>query len=201
MKHLKQTNQSYNYWSEGMNKMKKIKSCTQSIIFISILCILLVVFTSFFKVSVLERPYDNSFYFNIVTLNSVIVGFAFTNMGLLLNACSTEVVQKLRKTDVMKHKNDNIQKSISFCVVAMFVALAFMLDLGNLPAKFIPWMYIEVIADGLYLAVIILMIIGMLYFVKSISDVSKLFDEIYKNESTLGNKDIENINNALKKKV
>jgi len=151
-------------------------------------------------IQIFERDKGNDFYFNMITLNSVIAGFAFTNIGLLLNAFSTEVVQRICNTDIMQRKNDKLIASIIYCVAAMFISLLFVVDFGSLTNKFVPEQFVQIIADGLYLSIVILMVLGIVYFVKSISDVSNLLSVIYKNKSSLTEEKIDNINKHLRKK-
>lgn len=146
-----------------------------------------------------QRAESDDFYFNMITLNSVIAGFAFTNLGLLLGAASTEVVQKISNTDIMKRKNDKLMISIIFTVAAMILSLLFVVDLGTLAIKFLSSSVVQIIANGLYLASIVMMIIGVVYFVKSIIEISQLLDQVYRKKSKLTEEKIESINNALNK--
>lgn len=175
------------------------KKCIKLIGLICFLCVLLSAVFTLFDIRVFERAKDNDFYFNIITLNSVIAGFAFTNIGLLLSAFSTEVVQRICKTDIMKRKNDKLLASVIYCVAAMFISLLYVVDLGPIVNKYIPELIVKTIADGLYLAIITSMILGIVYFVKSIADISNLLDEVYKNKSNLTTEKIENINKELRK--
>lgn len=146
-----------------------------------------------------QRAESDDFYFNMITLNSVIAGFAFTNLGLLLGAASTEVVQKISNTDIMKRKNDKLMISIIFTVAAMLLSLLFVVDLGSLVIMFLPLLVVQIVANGLYIASIIMMVIGIVYFVKSIIEISQLLDTVYRNRSKLTNKQIENIHSELRK--
>ncbi len=176
------------------------RKCIKFICIICFLCVLLSAASFLFGIQIFERDKGNDFYFNMITLNSVIAGFAFTNIGLLLNAFSTEVVQRICNTDIMQRKNDKLIASIIYCVAAMFISLLFVVDFGSLTNKFVPEQFVQIIADGLYLSIVILMVLGIVYFVKSISDVSNLLSVIYKNKSNLTEEKIDNIHKHLRKK-
>lgn len=175
------------------------KRCKYIISVVCVVCILLMALFSFLKINLFERPQSNDFYFNMITLNSVIAGFAFTNLGLLLSAASTDVVRKICKTDIMKRKNDKLMASVIYSVATMFLCLPFVVDMGTLVNSFFPKNIARIISDGLYLSMIILLILGMVYFVKSITEISNLLDEVYRNKSNLTADQIENIHKELKK--
>lgn len=163
-------------------------------------CVLFSVLFTLLKISFLNRPQTDDFYFNMITLNSVIAGFAFTNIGLLLSAASTEVVRKICKTDIMKRKNDKLMASVAYSVATMFICLPYVVDIGDVIGSVLPSVFIKIIADGMYLAMIILLILGIVYFVKSITEISNLLDEVYKNKSNLTEEKINDINKELKNK-
>lgn len=184
------------------NRVGKVKKIYINIIIC--VCVVSIILTTLFslcKFNFIQRPQGNDFYFNMITLNSIIAGFAFTNIGLLLSAASTEVVRRICKTDIMKRKNDKLMASVAYSVATMFICMPYVMDMGVYVGKVFPVVLIDIIADGMYLSMIILLILGIAYFVKSITEISNLLDEVYKNKSKLTEEKIEDINKELKKGV
>jgi len=172
------------------------KKCIKIVCLIYLVCIVLAAIFALTDVCMFERVYSDDFYFDMITLDSVIAGFAFTNIGLLLNVAGTEVIRKVDNTDIMKRKNDKLLASIIYCVAAMFASLPFIINIGQNIKNFFPQFVSEFLAEGLYLSIIILSVLGIIYFVQSIIDISNLLDEVYENKSNLTKEDIDKINVA-----
>ena len=175
------------------------RQCVKILFVICIASVCFSIVSNQWNIKFFQCADSDDFYFNMITLNSVLAGFAFTNLGVLLGVASTETVQKISNTDIMKRKNDKLMISIIFTVAAMLLSLLFVVDLGSLVIMFLPLLVVQIVANGLYIASIIMMVIGIVYFVKSIIEISQLLDTVYRNRSKLTNKQIENIHSELRK--
>lgn len=165
---------------------------------VSCACLIISVVSSVLKIDIVNRALENDFYFNILTLNSVIAGFSFTNIGLLLSTADTEVVQKLAKTDIMKKKNDKLISSVIYCVASMLISLPYVLDLGKVAGMLFPAGMLEIMANGFYLVIILLLVLGIVYFISSTIEISKLLDVVYKNQSDLTPEKVNSIHETLR---
>lgn len=173
------------------------QKCMKRIVYVCMVCLVLSAISHVLEIPFLKHNKDNGFYFNIITINSVIAGFAFTNIGLLLSVSGMDIVKKVEGTDILQKKNRKLICSILFCTAAMFIGLPYTIDIGSIAGQMVPTLIVEIIADGFHLSIIVLLIIGMIYFLKAVLEISNLFAVIYPKQ-TIPQKRKDEIVKALK---
>lgn len=145
----------------------------------------------------------------IITTASIISGFAFTNLGILISLSNTELVRKISNTSIMAKRNITLITSIIFCCISIFIALVFVLQLDKtiiegLIESLAPYKYKEVLKDKiislLYINCVIFLISGIIYFVKAIKEMSYLLLKVYEANSKFSEEDIEEARRKIGKK-
>lgn len=98
----------------------KTNRMIQLILFGIVLCIL----NHKMNYRVIPTPNDTAskYHSNILIINSIINGFALTNLVILLKISDDKIIKKLDGTDILKKRNDIIEKSIVFGMVSMCIS-------------------------------------------------------------------------------
>lgn len=156
----------------------KTNRMIQLILFGIVLCIL----NHKMNYRVIPTPNDTAskYHSNILIINSIINGFALTNLVILLKISDDKIIKKLDGTDILKKRNDIIEKSIVFGMVSMCISLLWILkvNFGFIPIiigrkcfllvkEFL--FYIEVMSFG----------ISIFYFLMSVKKIMQLLNLIY----------------------
>lgn len=104
------------------NSFKKILFAEGFVTIIAVMLMLINCKTNFFSIPMSDvKDLQN----NIVTISSVFAGFSFTVLGLLISLSSTNIMIKLKQTDVLSRKCVIISSSIQMFVVATIVSLSY----------------------------------------------------------------------------
>ena len=118
------------------------------------------------------------FQFNLITVSTVFAGFSLTVLGMLLGMFSEPMVKKLNDTNIVTRKSSKLMNSIvAFCGSGI-ISLLFIVRLDQ---------FINVdgremcnkLAEYFYVLGIVLMGIGIIYFISSTIGVFQLISKIY----------------------
>lgn len=166
------------------------------VIFILIVSALVIIISIFIGYDLLPLPkLEDSIIsqFNlIITTNSIIAGFSFTNLGILISLSDTDLVKRLSNTTIMTRKNEILITSIDFCCLSIFISLIFVLRLDttivkplcfNLLTRDLYYIIYPKLISFLYNLSIFSLISGLIYFVKSIKEVSNLLMKVYESNN------------------
>lgn len=132
-----------------------------------------------------------------ITISTVFAGFSFTALGLLLGMSSEKLIEKVKKTSIIPRKVSKIIASIMFFVASVFVSLVYVLGLADIILK-IDKIGIAVY-EILYIVGIGYMIIGIVYFVVSVFELSDLIKRVYDYNSNENNKQLNSAKEQLSK--
>lgn len=132
---------------------------------------------------------NSGIHFNLLTVSSIVAGFMFTNLGVLISVSDHDFIKKLRTTTIIENKNERIIKGIIFNILSMFISLIFILELEKiffLADRVLNAINIDFIISSYlinYLAIfgITSLIMGFLYFAKSVKDINVVLKAIQKN--------------------
>lgn len=176
--------------------MKNHIKIFNKIIFILIVSALVIIISIFIGYDLLPLPkLEDSIIsqFNlIITTNSIIAGFSFTNLGILISLSDTDLVKRLSNTTIMTRKNEILITSIDFCCLSIFISLIFVLRLDttivkplcfNLLTRDLYYIIYPKLISFLYNLSIFSLISGLIYFVKSIKEVSNLLMKVYESNN------------------
>lgn len=118
------------------------------------------------------------FQFNLITVSTVFAGFSLTVLGMLLGMFSEPIVEKLQDTNIITRKSSKLMNSvIAFCGSGI-ISLLFIVRFD----QFINGDGIELfnkIIEYFFVLGIVLMGIGIIYFISSTIGVFQLISKIY----------------------
>ena len=132
------------------------------------------------KNNILELPLDKEmidYQFGLFTVSSFFAGFSFTVLGMLLDLPSERMQRRIRDTSIITAKSETIMASmIGFCASAFF-SLLFILRITNLLFKIFG--HENTIKNIVFVSCGGYLIVGLLYFIKSIRDIYYLISKIH----------------------
>lgn len=161
-------------------------------LFINVLSLLISIILDFLKIALPDSANMAEFQFNMFTISSVLAGFSFTILSILLGISSEKIMHKLNNTTIITEKSEKIVMSLlEFCLSGL-ISLLFIVGIMDLP-------YIMRIRRLIFFCGEVFLFIGLLYFVKSVYEIYKLIITIY----GVNSKEVENkrreFKNALNK--
>lgn len=159
-----------------------------------------------FDINILDSfPIDfKGFHIDLITINSIIAGFAFTNLGILISLVDMREVEELKKTDIMIKKNEKLITCIYFLCFSMIISLMYVLNIFHvfkeICIRICEPLNVIALALNQFFTIIcyVSMIAGVIYFMASLREVNKLIRLIYANQSKLSADDVERITKAMK---
>lgn len=119
-----------------------------------------------------------NFQFNLITVSTVFSGFSFTVLGMLLGMFSESMIEKLKDTNIVTRKSSKLMKSIMAFSGSWIISLLFIVG-GN---QFINGKWIDLfneITEYFFTLGVILMVIGIIYFISSTIGVFQMISKIY----------------------
>lgn len=145
------------------------------------------------------------FQFNLITVSTVFAGFSLTVLGMLLGMFSEPMVEKLKDTNIITRKSSKLMNSvIAFCGSGI-VSLLFIVRVD----QFIGGAGKELfkIIEYSFVLGIVLMAIGIIYFISSTIGVFQLISKIYtkkiddyKEKEKVYKEELEKAKNKIKQK-
>lgn len=162
-----------------MIKMKMKKS--KSNIYIIILLFILYFVNSKYNFIILPDKEDIVDYqFNLFTVSTVFAGFSFTVLSLLLGLNSEKTIEKLQGTSLMCRNGEKIFKSVIYFCSSCFISLLFVLRINEFIEKIfqsLKWKFD--ISLFLFISCITFLVLGIVYFLKSMNVVLQIVFKIY----------------------
>lgn len=118
---------------------------------------------------------------NLCTISTIFAGFSFTVLGILLTACSEELMRKLKNTNIVTLKSRKITESIVTLVISSIVSLIYITGFEGVLEKvfLIIFKDIEVIRNILFFLGIGFLLYGIIFFILSANGVYSLIKKIY----------------------
>ncbi|OOL98995.1 hypothetical protein CLACE_04910 [Clostridium acetobutylicum] len=71
----------------------------------------------------LKIDFVKSNHFNLITVNSVFIGFLFTSLSILMGFLNESIVQLFEEANALKKVYDNIQKGILFSLGSICISI------------------------------------------------------------------------------
>lgn len=132
--------------------------------------ILIMIINEFMSV-ILKVDFVKNNHFNLITVNSVFVGFLFTSLSILMGFLNEDIVQLFEEANALKKVYDNIQKGILFSLGSICVSII------NLT---ITERYIKnaTITRSLYTLEILLILISLYFLFVTIQNLKIIVDSI-----------------------
>jgi hypothetical protein len=140
---------------------------------------------------IIRTDFVKSSHFNLITVNSVFIGFLFTSLSMLMGFLKEEIVQFFEAAGALKKVYNNIEKGILFSLSSIGIAL---LNLTILE-KYINSKYI---LNYFYSLELLLLIITLYFLLFTILNLKIVVDSIRigrikKNENDQADKELKNL--------
>lgn len=120
--------------------------------------------------------------FNIFTISTVLAGFSFTSLGTLLGMSSETLMKKLKDTTIIINKSKIIVKSLLYFCCTGLISLFFIVGLDQLVKRIIKKVGFgnsDTILNFIFLSGILLLVIGIIYFIISVRELYDLIVRVY----------------------
>lgn len=137
-----------------------------------------------FKYSLITLPVNNmvEYQFNLFTINSVLAGFIFTTLGILLGMCSEPFMERVKDTEIVTNKCKKLAISIIFFCISCFISLYFILRCDIVLTRISMKLFnrrFNIINQSLFFLENLCLFVGLIYFVISICGVYDLIKRVY----------------------
>lgn len=134
--------------------------------------------------SLIVFPTDNmiDYQFNLFTVSSVLAGFAFTTLGILLGMGSEAFMDKLKETEIVTAKCKKIAKSFTYFCSSCILSLYFIVRCDVIVERIFFKLFkckFEIVNEGIFFVEILFLFIGLVYFIISIYNVYDLVKRVY----------------------
>lgn len=137
---------------------------------------------------------EQSFHFNLITVNALFGGFLYTNYSLLLGLLDNSIAEKVKNTKIISNRNTHILKGIIYATVSVIAGLYLVL----VPASDSKFLY--AIYCFIQNAEISFMIFLIFYFLLSLKEMSVLVGAIHNNKGAKTDKEIEELKEKIQRK-
>ncbi|WP_312061115.1 hypothetical protein [Anaerotignum sp.] len=147
-----------------------------------------------FNITGFKIPIEQSFHFNILTVNALFGGFLYTNYSLLIGLSDNSIINKIKNTDILEKRNAHILKGILYSVISIISALFIVLKCNSLNSEAVESFHINLILNF----EIVFLCFTILYFTISLIEMHKLVSEINKSISKKSDDEIEKIKDKIR---
>lgn len=147
-----------------------------------------------FNITVFNIPIEQSFHFNIITVNALFGGFLYTNYSLLIGLSDNSIINKIKNTDILEKRNAHILKGILYSVVSIISGLLIALKCTSVDSKAVESFHFNLILN----IEIVFLCFSIIYFTLSLIEMHKLVTEINKPISKKSDDEIEKIKDKIK---
>lgn len=128
---------------------------------------------------------DKSVHFDLLTVNSIIAGFMFSGLSLILGMSNSKTVEELERAKHMDKIYTNIIVGITFNVISIIISLLVLLQI-------LPKIVVFLVS-----AEITFLIIGIICFGLSVLDLRFLIHNMRGEVKRIDDNIIDEINNAI----
>lgn len=125
---------------------------------------------------------DKGIHFNLLTVSSIIGGFMFSGLGLLVGVSGNKLMKELDRAQLMDSIYNNVIAGILFSVISIIFALImiFNIFIMDIAKKYI--VSVEIIALALGIVCFFLSVIDLKFIIASIHEKNKVIpDSVIKN--------------------
>ena len=148
-------------------------------------------YTLFTGSVIVTIPEDNSFHFDLITVNALFGGFLYTNYSLLVGLLDNRIVKKLKETSIVERRNNHIMNGIK-CATYSIAASLYIILLSNL--NWIGGKYINLFAMNVEIVYMIFLII---YFLMSIKEMNVLIEGLYSSDIKKSKEEMDELKDRM----
>ena len=124
---------------------------------------------------VFENPSDNDeLYWNLINLNSILAGFMFTSLGVIMSLSDSEFIKKIEATNILDRMYSNIIKGVVSSLISLIMSLIIVFGSEKM------FTLLEVFSGLASVVFLVPIFLALVSFLVSIADVRKLIKAIRK---------------------
>lgn len=124
--------------------------------------------------------------FDFFTTITVLAGFSFTALSILLSLAGEKIFIKLKETSILNTLYINIVRSIRYLIYSSIISLFFILgfdkQIGRIPVH-LPYLNVEKARIFIYSIECGFVILGIVYFLKAMSSIAKIISKMFPDKS------------------
>lgn len=168
----------------------------KNIILMSITMIILsgiFLYFNLIDMSVLTDVGNESLHFNLITTNSVIAGFMFSSLSLMIGLSSTKTIRRMERASFMDGIYNNITIGIYASILSILISLSMIFIRPNIPLNVIEYLeereIMYILKQGVPMVEVLSMLIGIGCFVLAVIDTKFIVKSVRKNHRININKE------------
>lgn len=175
------------------------------LICVMLFCVIISACISAFGLIPVINDIDGSFYFNIITIGSIIAGFSFTNSGTIMSMSGSSLEEKLKGTDIIEVCVKRLIHSIAYCCISLIIGMLYGTNILRTIYIIVISTFKVTISTNIinfvkifcFITSVVSLTIGTVYFCLSLRSVSKLTLKIYKKEESYSTDEIKKAKRIL----
>ena len=152
------------------------------------------------QISIVPMPQGDTvnYHIQVLTISSVFCGFSLTNLTLLIEVHSEEIVKKLKGTDILQKRNIRISYSIMYGAISAFIAVLWVLRVNSgLITKIIGIGGASFLKDFLFNVEIVSLLLCIIYFMISSKNMIELVSIIHKPQKKMTDEEVKKYQEKL----
>lgn len=144
-----------------------------------------------FDFALVQLPNDDSFHFNLITVNALFAGFLYTNYSLLIGVLDNKIIEKVSSTSIIPKRNQHILNGI------VNASLSVMASLYIILVPDYDFFLLNMLRYFMCNVEIICMIFLIIYFLLSLYEMNQLFKAVYKPKNKMSDKELNHIRSKI----
>lgn len=147
----------------------------------------------------MSNAFDTELQYNILTITSILAGFSFSALALLVSISNHELVVKLRGTDLISKRSELVSQSIYGYLTAMLISIYLVSGINNTlieGLKFMPDITYNIWHKLLVYVQIVVILYGTIYLIIATRKILTLINKI----NGVNSKKSDKVKNEIAKK-
>ena len=167
--------------------------CARFIVSLSpaIISLLCSIAAYYFDIVLICVPTDDSFHFNLITVNALFGGFLYTNYSLLLGILDTKVAKKVANTNIIPKRNTHILRGIVYSTLSVLSGLYVVFTHPNNEGMFGFLYCLMINAEGMFMLFLIL------YFLLSLNEMNQLLSKIHTPDGNMSRENVQQLKHNI----
>lgn len=160
--------------------------------------LIITIIITFFATQKLSLYFVKTSHFNIITINTVFIGFLFTSLYILLGLLNERIIQFFQEAGAMKNVYKNIESGIGSSFISIIFSLINLIVVDTIKDS-------DIIVNFMYGLELLFLIITIYYFIKNLKNLKVIINSInigreHRKDMENADKEADEIINSVKRK-
>ena len=133
--------------------------------------LIITIIITFFVTQKLSLDFVKTSHFNIITVNTVFIGFLFTSLYILLGFLNERIIQFFQEAGAMKNVYKNIESGIGSSLISIIFSLINLIVVDTIKN-------FDIIVNFMYGLELLFLIITIYYFIKNLKNLKVIINSI-----------------------